>query len=122
MTKLNNDLIFLYSENAKYKIKDLASTLKKTPQRLEYSIKVLENEEIIYHPYCVFDYAYFGLLLFRVYFKSSYISEKDKNEIIARLKENPYVTSIYELTGEFDFGIEIQAPNPSRFNRELRKI
>src|SRR3989344_5198173 len=122
MTKFNRDLIFLYSENARARLKDLSSKLNKTPQRLKYSINALESQKIVYNPYCIFDYAYLNLLLFRVYFKSSYVSDKDKEEIIRKLVENNYITSIYELSGEFDLAIEILAPNPSRFNRELRKI
>ena len=122
MTKFNRDLIFLYSENVRAKLKDLSSKLNKTPQRLKYSISALESQKIVYNPYCIFDYAYLNLLLFRVYFKSSYVSDKDKEEIIRKLVENNYITSIYELSGEFDLAIEILAPNPSRFNRELRKI
>lgn len=122
MAKYNDDIIFLFSENARTKLKDFSFLLQKTPQRLEYALKVLEKDNIVYNPHCIFDYAYFGLLLFRVYFKSGYISEKDKLEIIKKLNENPYVVSLYELSGEFDLTIEIEAPNPSKFNKELRKI
>ena len=68
------------------------------------------------------DYSYFGLILFRVYFKGAYISEKDKQNIVTILKKNPLVTSIYALSGGFDLVIEFTAPNPSRFNKELKKI
>lgn len=119
---LNKELIFLYSENARAKIRDLANILKKSPQRLKYSFKILEKEGIIHNPYSIFDYSYFGLVLFRVYFKGGYISEKDKEEIIKKLRENQYIVSMYELSGFFDLAIEIESPNPSRFNKELKKI
>jgi len=122
MNSLDKDLLFLYSENARFKIKNLSTILKKSSQRLKYSIKVLESEGIISKPFCIFDYSYFGLILFRVYFKGGYISEKDKSQIIQKLSENPYVVSMYELSGEFDLAIEIAAPNPSKFNKELKKI
>lgn len=122
MAKFDKELIFLYSENARAKLRDLASVLRKSPQRLKYSLSILEKEEVVYDPHCIFDYSYFGLILFRVYFKGGYISEKDKSEIIKRLSENPYIVSIYELSGEFDLVIEIESPNPSRFNKELRKV
>ncbi|MCX8147414.1 MAG: Lrp/AsnC family transcriptional regulator, partial [Candidatus Woesearchaeota archaeon] len=122
MTKIDNDLLFLYSENARAKVKGLARILKKSPQRLKYSISMLHKEGIIKNPHCVFDYSYFGQILFRVYFKGGYISEKDKGEIIKQLVQNPYVVSIYELSGEFDLAIELESPNPSRFNKELKKV
>lgn len=119
---MSKELIVLYSENAREKLKTASAILKKSSQRLKYTLKKIEKEGIIYDPHCVFDYSYFGLLLFRVYFKGGYISEKDKIDIIKKLSKNPYITSIYELSGEFDLAIEIEAPNPSRFNKELRRV
>jgi len=116
------DLIFIYSENARMKIKDLAEVLKKSPQRLKYTLMQLENDALINNPFCIIDYSFFGLILFRVYFKGGYISEGQKEEILKKLGENPYVVSIYELSGEFDLAIEISSPNPSRFNKELKKV
>src|SRR3989338_3588017 len=121
MAKLDLDLTAFYLEHARTKINKLASKLKKSPQRVKYTLKLL-NKEILVHPYCVFDYSYFGLILFRVYFKGGYISEQDKTGIISTLRENPYVISIYELTGEYDLCVEFASPNPSRFNKELKKI
>ncbi len=122
MPKIKNNLIFLYREDARIKINEIARLLKKSSQRIKYSLKVMEKDGLIYNPYCVFDYSYFGLVLFRVYFKGAYISEKDKSDIIKKLSENEYVVSIYELSGEFDLVIEILAPNPSRFNKILKSI
>jgi len=122
MANIRRSLIYLISENARVKIKESASLFQKSSQRVKYSLKAMEKEEIIYHPYCIFDYSYFGLLLFRVYFKGAYIGEKDKSDIIKKLTENEYVVSIYELSGEFDLVIEIEAPNPSRFNKVLKNI
>ena len=118
----DRDLIFLYSENARIRIKDISTIIKKSPQRLKYTLRMMDKEGLIHSPHCIFDYSYFGLLLFRVYFKGGYISERDKNNIIEKLSENPYITSMYELSGEFDLAIEIASLNPSRFNKELKKI
>ena len=122
MTKIKRDLAFIYSENTRIKIKELASLLRTSSQRIKYLLKVLEKEDFVYNPHCILDYSYFDLLLFRVYFKGAYISEKHKSEIIKKLAENKYVVAIYELSGEYDLVVDIQAPNPSRFNKELREI
>lgn len=122
MVKINRDLLYLITEDSRAKIRDLAQFQKTSPQRIKYSLKTLQKEGIIYNPYCIFDYSYFGLILFRVYFKGGYISEHDKIEIIKKLSENNYVVAMYELNGEFDLCIDIESPNPSRFNKELRKV
>ncbi|MBU0457534.1 MAG: hypothetical protein ABH824_06095 [Nanoarchaeota archaeon] len=122
MVRINKELLFLCSENAREKIKIISKTLHHSSQRTKYAIEILKKEKIIYNPFCIFDYSYFGLILFRVYFKGGYISEKDKQTIISKLIENPYVVSVYELLGEFDLAIELVSPNPSRFNKELKRV
>ncbi len=117
----NRDILFLYGENARIKLKDLASMLRKSPQLLKYTVRSLEQEKNVILPHAVFDYSYFGLLLFRVYYKGAYISERDKAAILAEFNTNNYITSVCELEGEFDLALEIIAPNPSRFNKELKK-
>ncbi len=122
MVKTDYNRIYLWSENARISLRELSQHLKKTPQRLKYSLSSLKREGFIKEPYCIFDYSYFGLILFRVYFKSGYISERDKTRIINELYNNPYVVSIYELSGEFDLIVEFACPNSSKFNKELKKI
>lgn len=122
MPKLDQDLLYLRGENARIGLQELSHHLKRTPQRLKYTFSVMEKEGIVRDPYCIFDYSYFGLILFRVYFKGGYISEQDKTGIISTLRENPYIISISELTGEYDLCVEFASPNPSRFHKELKKI
>lgn len=122
MAKIDYDLVFMRSEDARMSLKELARHLRTSPQRLKYSLAVLEKEKIIAYPYCIFDYSSFGLVAFRVYFKGGYIGQNDKEKILSTLLDNPYVISLYELTGEFDLVVEFASPNPSNFNKELKKI
>jgi DNA-binding Lrp family transcriptional regulator len=122
MVKFDLNLVYLQAENSRMGLKELSHHLVKSPQRLKYSLSVLEKENILSYPFCIFDYSYFGLILFRVYFKGGYIHDRDKEIIIKELNENSFVTSVYELTGEFDFVVEFASPNPSKFNKELKKI
>ena len=122
MVKTDYGLLYLRSENARISLKELSQHLKKSPQRLKYAVSNLEKDSILMSPFCVVDYSYFGLILFRVYFKGGYIKEQDKNNIIKELSNNPYIVAIYELTGDYDVAVEIAAPNPSKFNKEFKKI
>lgn len=122
MAKFDPSLVYLRSEHARMSLRELSRHLHKSPQLLKYSTVILEKEGILHDPYFIFDYSYFGLILFRVYFKGVYIKEQDKLRIIKELKENPYVLSIYELTGEFDLAVEFASPNPSKFNKEFKRV
>lgn len=118
----DRELLFYCSENARGKVRELALKVKKSPQRVKYNVGRFITEGIIYNPHTIIDYSTFGLLLFRVYFKGGYISERDKVEIIRQLMDNHFLIAMYEVTGEFDFVIELLAPNPSRFNKEIKKV
>ncbi len=122
MHEINRELIFLYAENSRLKLKEVAQQLQKSSPRLKYNLSQLAKARLVYQPHVVIDYSFFGQLLFRVYFKGGYISEKDKAAILQKLEQHPSVVSIAELGGEFDLVIELQAPNPSRFNKELKKL
>ncbi|HIH38647.1 Lrp/AsnC family transcriptional regulator [Candidatus Woesearchaeota archaeon] len=122
MVKIDYDLIYLLSENSRMKLKDLSKYLKKSPQRLKYAISMVEKEGLITDANCLFDYGYFGSILFRAYFRGGYISDQQKVQIVKDLETNPYIISIYDLTGEYDLAVEFAAPNPSKFNKELKKL
>ncbi|MBL7147456.1 MAG: AsnC family transcriptional regulator [Nanoarchaeota archaeon] len=122
MGKIDYGLIYFLSQNSRISLKELSTYLRKSSQRLKYSIYALNKENILGKPYCIFDYSYFGLVLFRVYFRGAYINNQDKEHIIRELENNPYVNSIYEFTGEFDLTVEFASPNPSKFNKELKKL
>jgi DNA-binding Lrp family transcriptional regulator len=122
MHKINYNLLYLRSENARMGLKELSAKLRKTPQRLKYSIASMEKAGLLKEPFCVFDYSHFGLVLFRVYFKGSYATENDRERVVKELCADPYVVSVYELTGEFDLAAEFASPNPSRFNKEFKKM
>lgn len=122
MVLVDKNILFLISENSRARLKDLSTILRKTPQRLKYNIDTFKKGNILKSPHCIFDYSYFGLILFKVYFKGGYISETDKKGIIRKLNANRYIISIYEMSGEFDLAIEMLSPNPSRFNKELKNI
>jgi len=120
MQKIDHRLLYELSENSRISLVQLGKKLKKSPQRLKYAISRLRTSGIIRDSYAVFDYSYFGLLKFRVYFKGAYIGEKDKARAISKLRGIPYVSAIYELIGEYDLVVEFLSTNPSKFNKEFK--
>ena len=74
MVLINRDLLFLYSENSRAKINGISRLLKKSPQRLKYNLKRMESEYLLNNAHCIFDYSYFGQILFRVYFHEGYFN------------------------------------------------
>lgn len=122
MSKKDYEFIYLRSENSRERLKSIAQKLGKTSQRLKYNEKTALKDNIISKPYMIFDYSHMGLILFKVYFRGVYMSDKNRQVVINVLEKNSYITSIYELTGGFDLVIEFMSPNPSKFNKQLRNI
>lgn len=120
--KHRDDILFLTLENSRIKIKDISSYTKKSSQLVKYNIKELLKKSDIYSPHTIVDYSYFGLMLFRTYFKGAYVSEKEKNQLIRYFSEDKYVVSVSEMEGEYDLVAEIASPNPSRFNKVLKEM
>ncbi|MBN2567440.1 Lrp/AsnC family transcriptional regulator [Candidatus Woesearchaeota archaeon] len=116
------DLVFLRAEDARCRLKELARLLRKSSQLVKYRVSSLLRRGVLFDPYCVVDYAYLGLLLFKVYIKGAYVGEKDKAAMIRRLGEDPDVVAVYELGGEYDLVIEVMAENPSRFGKVVRRL
>lgn len=120
MQKIQYKLLYYISENARLSLTESGKLMRQSPQRLKYGIEKLKSDGILGEAYTVFDYSYLGLLLFRVYFKGAYIRETDKQRVISKLQDVPYVTSIYEMMGEYDLVVEFLCPNPSKFNKEIK--
>ncbi len=114
--------LYVFSEDARVSLPDAGKFLRKSPQRLNYSLSTIIEKNIFGLPYVLIDYSYFNLLLFRVYFKSAYIGDKDKVQILKKFNEYESIVSVYELSGEYDLVVEFMMSNPSKFNKEFKQI
>lgn len=115
------DLAYLYSNDARLKVKDAAKILKKTSQNICYLADSLTKNNILSNPHTIVDYSYANLLLFKVYYKG-FLTIEEKQEIVEKLKTNKCISAIYNLEGIFDLCIEILSPNPSFFNKTILEI
>ncbi|MBU3941674.1 MAG: Lrp/AsnC family transcriptional regulator [Nanoarchaeota archaeon] len=121
-TKIDKRLLYFYGENCRLSFSKIAKKIHKSPQLVKYTINRLEKNKIILFYYTVIDYSCFDMLLFKVYFKGGCSKSSELNLLVKKLMENPYVTSIYEMGGQYDFLVEFMAQNPSKFNKELKML
>lgn len=122
MSTTDLNLVAWASENARLKLKEAATVLKKSPQALAYTLQQAEKQGILSTPFAAIDYSFLGLLLFKVYCKGSYLTDEEKAGVASALRKNDYVAAVYTVEGEYDLCVELLAPNPSRFNKEFRAI
>ncbi|MBU1204330.1 MAG: Lrp/AsnC family transcriptional regulator [Nanoarchaeota archaeon] len=120
--KIDKRLLYFYGENCRLSLSKIAKKIHKSPQLIKYTVSRLEKNKIILFYYTVIDYSCFDMLLFKVYFKGGCSKSSELNLLVKKLMENPYVTSIYEMGGQYDFLVEFMAQNPSKFNKELKML
>jgi DNA-binding Lrp family transcriptional regulator len=118
---IQTELAFLYSNDARLRVKDASKIVKKTSQNICYFTDILFKNKTLTNPYVLIDYSYANLLLFKVYFKG-FQTYEEKEQISKKLKENKCISAIYGLEGMFDLCIEILSPNPSHFNKTMLEI
>ncbi|MGE0793533.1 MAG: hypothetical protein AB7V77_05140 [Candidatus Woesearchaeota archaeon] len=118
---IQNELAFLYSNDARLKVKDASKIVKKSSQNVCYFTNILFKNKILTYPHILFDYSYANLLLFKVYFKG-FLTHEEKEQVSIKLKENKCISAIYNLEGMFDLCLEILSPNPSHFNKTMLEI
>ena len=100
----------------------IAKKVHKSPQLVKYTINKLEKDGVIPFYYTIVDYACFDMLLFKVYFMGGCSTNSELKLLIKKLMQNPYVTSVYEIGGQYDLLVEFMAQNPSKFNKELKLL
>jgi len=122
VNKINKRLLYLYGENCRISLSKIAKKIHKSPQLVKYTVNRLEKEGIVPFYYTIIDYACFDMLLFKVYFMGGCSTSSELKLLIKKLMQNPYVTSIYEIGGQYDLLVEFMAQNPSKFNKELKLL
>ena len=122
LMKIDKKLLYFYGENCRTSFSEIAKKIHKSPQLVKYTVNKLEKSGIIPFYYTVVDYSCFDMLLFKVYFKGGCSKSSELNMLVKKLMDNPYVTSIYEMSGQYDLLVEFMAQNPSRFNKELKML
>ena len=115
--KIDKRLLYFYGENCRLSLSEMAKKIHKSPQLVKYTISRLEKSKIILFYYTVIDYSCFDMLLFKVYFKGGCSKSSELNLLVKKLMENPYVTSIYEMGGQYDLLVEFMTKNPSKFHK-----
>ncbi len=108
--------------DARMPFSTIGKKLKKSQQQISYTVSSMINKGILQKFYTLIDYAKLGAISFRIYFRVNYIDEKRFLDFIKNLAENPHVSGISACGGRYDILCTFLTCNPSRFNKDIRKI
>jgi DNA-binding Lrp family transcriptional regulator len=112
LDSLTADILYSLDLDSKQKITSLAKKLKKSPQRIEYNIKRLQENGVIKNYIAVVDYSKIGPYAIYLYgIKLSGIKPDEEKKIVDNLKEQEDCLIIYKTEGLYDLMIGVIAKN-----------
>ena len=122
LTNRDFRLLLELDRNCKTSFSGLSRKVKLSPQLISYKIKAYQDEGVISSFTSFMDYAFFGLLHFRVYFKVNYLSKEKFKNLLNFLYDYPGVVGLEECGGTYDLIAIFAALNPSEFNKRLKNL
>lgn len=121
MAKVIYRILHFLDENSRTTLSKIAKRLKTSEQRVSYTLKSMNKKRQIKGYTAVFDYAKFDFNGYLVLFRTSH-KKNGSSELLKNLKELPEVVWIETLQGKFDISAMFLSPNPSSFNKSLKKF
>ncbi|MGM0609413.1 MAG: Lrp/AsnC family transcriptional regulator [Candidatus Muiribacteriota bacterium] len=112
MDKIDCKILNILQENCRTSTKDIAEKIGLSSDSTKKRInKLLRNE--LFYPRIQLRLRHMGFNnIVEVRIKLHNYTQKDMDEFIEFLKENPFVSEIFSLSGEWDFSIVIVSRNP----------
>ncbi|MBU1201460.1 MAG: Lrp/AsnC family transcriptional regulator [Nanoarchaeota archaeon] len=121
ISRTKEKIFYLMSENCRTPYSELGKQINKSAQYARSLIQGLEAENTLTY-YILVDYSLLKLLAFRVYFKGGFTDESELKNLIKQISKSKLVTIIRTISGPYDLQVDFLAPNPSRFNKEIKTL
>lgn len=118
MVKLNVKLLNELQLDARMPIKQLSSTLKKSPQLTSYSVNKLLEEGYIQNFETIVDTAKLGYIHIIALLNMKTLAFRDVQKISTVLKNHPHIISLEQCQQGVDFIAEFSYPNLSAFSKD----
>lgn len=109
-------------KNARTPISDIAKTIKKSKQLINYRMKNLEEQGLILGYNAVIDYSKLGFISFRVYINLKTITPEKQKEFVDFLKEQKEIWWLVSVENICDIAYAVFAKDIYDFYKHLDKI
>ncbi len=115
-------LLSMLDLDARMPLSQIGKKIRLSQQLISHKIKRYMEDEIILSFYSLIDYAKFGYLNFRVFFKINYLSQEKFLDLIKNISKTGNVTEIVECGGRYDLLTVFSNRNPSQFNKQFKAL
>lgn len=110
-------ILYLLSSNSKIKQKKIASSLRQSPQLINYLLEKLKIEKKIFNPNVIIDPSRFGLVNIILIFVITTFDQKKIEEILNYLQQTQNIVYIEKISIGSDLLVEYSVENLSQFNK-----
>ncbi len=108
--------------DANISIRQLARNVRMSHQVVEYRLKKLMENKVIYDITSWIDMGRLGYLFFRVHFRFKSITKEKRNEFEEYVFNNKKCFYMSTLSGKWDSYIDIFAKSPYEFEKQIEEI
>ena len=122
MVKLIHRILYFLDEDSRITLSKIAKRLRVSEQRVSYAVKSAIKKKQIRNFSTVFDYTKFGFNAYLVLLKTNHKNKEELGGLLKDLKEIPEAVIIETMQGKFDIMVMFLYPNPSGFNKDLKKF
>ncbi|KYK26264.1 hypothetical protein AYK26_05650 [Euryarchaeota archaeon SM23-78] len=122
MRRLYKKILYELDLNARETLSNIARSCRTSQQMVSYVMHQLLEKNIIQGFSTIFDYSRFDLNSYIVLFRLFYTKKTDLDNFLDNLKKVPELSRFELLEGKWDVYAVFLAPNPSYFNKLLRKV
>lgn len=121
LDSLDKQILYHLDHNGRDSFTEIARSLKKGRDIIEYRIRRLEDQGIIAGYKAILDPYRFGLTLYKSYIKLA-ASKKEIRKIITHLRKEKHVFWITDCDGAFDLIVSIASYSPLEFHQLQAKL
>ena len=115
-------ILALLDENSRYTNSQIAKKVQLSKPAVEYRIKRLEKNGVIFEYYTVVDFTKLGYSQYKTYFKFQNTNLEEEKRIIEYWKKQKNIIWIAETRGRWDLTVSIIAKNNYDFGRILSEF
>jgi DNA-binding Lrp family transcriptional regulator len=115
-------ILALLDENARLSNSQIAKKVKLSKPAVEYRIKRLEKNDVIFQYYTIVDFTKLGYSQYKIYFKFQNVTLEDESKIVNYWTKDKNSIWVAQIRGKWDLAVSILAKSNFEFGSILNNF